>query len=90
MVGRKLEERRIGMEEYKEEFITFLDNYDATDEVLNSLKGTTLKSYLEGYNKEPSKLIYHLPVNWQESGDPQYWTILDKKWYLWCKENNLE
>ena len=78
------------MREWKKEFDSFLLSTDSFQDVVILLKAnnTSLRSYLNKYSKEPSKVIYHMPLSW--NNDPQYWRTLDRKWWEYCQENELE
>ena len=78
---------------YKEEYEDFLLANDAFDDLVRALRkdeGKGLRHYLLKYDKEPSKILYHAPFNWQESGQGDWWKILDRKWAKYCEDNNLE
>ena len=77
---------------WRKEFDKFLLDNDSFEDVVRALRDNkaSLRAYLNKYTREPSKVIYHMPINWGEQGDPNYWKVLDRKWWKYCQENELE
>jgi len=71
-----------------EEWLISVDAFDDTVRILRKNKAS-LRAYLNKYKGDPDKIIYMMPFNWGEN-DPQYWKILDHKWWTYCKQNGLE
>jgi len=87
-----MDKSRIDMTGYKKDFEEFLLSTDSFEDVVRILRKNkvSLRAYLNKYKGDPDKVIYHMPFSWTDSGDPEYWKILDYKWWTYCRQNGLE
>jgi len=76
------------MKLYKKIFEEWLLSTDSFEPVVILLKAknTSLRAYLNKYKGDPSRIIYHMPIDWTDG----YWVSLDRQWWEYCQENDLK